>query len=60
MARPYVEEEDVVAAVTWGPHLSKARAKRGGKLNASSADMPGMIVDILTAEDRYFKGRPTT
>lgn len=48
----------VDAAVTFEPWLSKAKERRGGKLLVSSADVPGVIVDILSIREDYLKQHP--
>ena len=39
---------DIDAAVTWEPFLSTAGDREGGHLLCSSADFPGVVVDVLT------------
>jgi serine/threonine protein kinase len=48
----------VDAAITWEPHLSKAKREGGGNIIASSANLPDTIVDILTVEEGYLNKRP--
>ena len=48
----------VDAAVTWEPWLSKAKEREGGHVVVSSADEPGVIVDILTVNENVLKNRP--
>src|ERR1022692_1391245 len=43
------------AAVTWEPWLSKARTRPGGKVLLTSADVPGIIVDVVTVRDGFAK-----
>jgi len=40
------------AAVTWEPWLSEARKTPNAKVLATSADTPGIIVDVLLTSDR--------
>lgn len=44
----------VDAAVTWEPFLSEAQAK-GDKLLYSTADAPGVIVDVMATSDKMIK-----
>jgi len=48
------------AAVTWEPWLSEARKSPRATVLATSADTPGLIVDIMLASDRVLSegGRP--
>ena len=47
---------NVDVAVTFEPWLSKARERKGGgKVLVSSADEPGVVVDILTINENYLK-----
>jgi NitT/TauT family transport system substrate-binding protein len=48
----------VDAAVTWEPWLSKAKERQGGHVVVSSADEPGVIVDILTINENVLQNRP--
>jgi len=41
----------VDAAVTWEPHLSQGAATDHGKLLVSSAEKPGLIVDVLAVRE---------
>lgn len=43
------------AAVTWEPWLSEARRTPNAKVMATSAETPGLIVDVLLASDRALK-----
>lgn len=43
----------VDAAVTFEPWLSKAKERRGGRVLISTADEPGVIVDILSVNEQY-------
>lgn len=45
----------VDAAVTFEPWLSKAKERRGGHILASSADEPGVIVDVLSVNEKYLQ-----
>lgn len=46
-------------AVTFEPWMSKAKTERpGSKVLISSADEPGVIVDILTIREAYLKDHP--
>jgi len=45
----------VDVAVTFEPWLSKARARRGAKLLVTSADVPGVIVDILSIRAQFLR-----
>lgn len=49
---------NVDVAVTFEPWLSKARERTGGKVFVSSADEPGVIVDILTINEDYLARNP--
>ncbi len=46
------------AAVTWEPQLSKALARPGSRLIASSKDLPGIIVDTLNVREDFIKNNP--
>src|ERR1022692_3713795 len=46
------------AAVAWEPWLSKARTRPGGKVLLTSADVPGIIVDVVTVRDGFAKAHP--
>jgi NitT/TauT family transport system substrate-binding protein len=48
----------VDAAVSWEPWLSKANERAGGHVVISSADEPGVIVDILTINENVINDRP--
>ena len=50
----------VDVAVTFEPWLSKAKERKGGKILVSSADEPGVIVDILTVNENYLKNNQDT
>jgi NitT/TauT family transport system substrate-binding protein len=45
----------VDVAVTFEPWLSKAKERRGGRVLLSSADVPGVIVDILSIRKDYLQ-----
>jgi NitT/TauT family transport system substrate-binding protein len=45
----------VDVAVTFEPWLSKAKERRGGRVLISSADVPGVIVDILSIRKDYLQ-----
>jgi len=45
------------AAATWDPWLSKAK-ERGGHILASSADLPGLIVDTVAFRRSVIENRP--
>ena len=47
----------VDAAITWEPHLSKAKAA-GATILASSKDAPGLIADVLLIGDELVKKQP--
>ena len=49
----------VEAAVTWEPHLSKAKAA-GDIVLATTKDTPGLIADILAVSDDFAKKNPQT
>lgn len=50
---------NVDVAVTFEPWLSKAQERKGGgKVLVSSADEPGVIVDILTINENYLVENP--
>ena len=50
---------NVDVAVTFEPWLSKAQERKGGgKVLVSSADEPGVIVDILTINENYLTQNP--
>jgi NitT/TauT family transport system substrate-binding protein len=46
------------AAVTWEPWLSKAKDARDAHLLATSADVPGLIVDVVLVSDRIVRSNP--
>jgi NitT/TauT family transport system substrate-binding protein len=46
------------AAVTWEPWLSKAKTRPGGTVLLTSADVPGIIVDVVTARDGFAEAHP--
>lgn len=48
----------VDAAVTFEPWLSKAKERQGGHVLVSSADEPGVVVDILSVNEKYLKDHP--
>lgn len=49
----------VDAAATWEPWLSKAKERKGGgKILVTSADEPGVIVDIFSVNENVLKNRP--
>lgn len=48
---------DIDAACTWEPWLSKAREREGGHILMSSADLPGMIVDVMVVRPEILKAR---
>lgn len=50
----------VAAAVTWEPWLSKHSEREGGHLLVSTADMPGLIVDVLVVSETFLKANRTT
>ncbi len=45
-------------AVTFQPWLSKASSREGAHLLISSKDAPGVIVDILSINEKYLKAHP--
>lgn len=45
-------------SVTWEPWLSKASETGNGHVLVSSADYPGVIVDILTVHEDYLREHP--
>ena len=45
----------VDVAVSYEPWLSKAKDRAGGHILVSSADVPGVIVDVLDVHDPYLK-----
>jgi NitT/TauT family transport system substrate-binding protein len=45
----------VDAAVTWEPHLSQGAATEHGKVLVSSAQTPGLIVDVIAVRDTTAK-----
>lgn len=49
----------VDAAVTWEPHLSKAKAA-GDTVLSTTKDTPGLIADILVFREEYVKSNPET
>jgi NitT/TauT family transport system substrate-binding protein len=46
------------AAVTWEPWLSKAKDAPDAHLLATSADVPGLIVDVVLVSDRVIRDNP--
>lgn len=48
----------VNVAVTFEPWLSKAKERNGGHVLVSSADYPGVVVDILSINEEYLKNHP--
>lgn len=48
----------VNVAVTFEPWLSKAKERNGGHVLVSSADYPGVVVDILSINEKYLKNHP--
>ncbi len=48
----------VDVAVTFEPWLSKAKERSGGKVLVSSADQPGVVVDILSINEPYLNRNP--
>lgn len=50
----------VDVAVTFEPWLSKAKERKGGKILVTSADVPGVVVDILSMNENYLKKNPET
>jgi NitT/TauT family transport system substrate-binding protein len=50
----------VNAAVTFEPWLSKAKERKGGKVLVSSADEPGVVVDILSINENYLINNQNT
>lgn len=51
---------NVDVAVTYEPWLSKAKERSGGKVLISSADEPGVIVDILSINEEYLASNKET
>ena len=49
----------VDAAVTWEPHLSKAKAA-GDIVLSTTKDTPGLIADVLAFREEYVKSNPET
>jgi NitT/TauT family transport system substrate-binding protein len=49
----------VDAAVTWEPHLSKAKAA-GDTVLSTTKDTPGLIADVLAFREEYVKSNPET
>jgi NitT/TauT family transport system substrate-binding protein len=47
----------VDAAVTWEPHLSQGAATEHGKVLVSSAQTPGLIVDVIAVRDTTAKDK---
>jgi NitT/TauT family transport system substrate-binding protein len=47
----------VDAAVTWEPHLSLGAQSEGGKILITSADAPGLIVDVVAVSDETLAAR---
>jgi len=45
------------AAVTWEPWLSKATSGQNGKILISTADLPGVILDVMLVRDGSVKNR---
>jgi NitT/TauT family transport system substrate-binding protein len=56
-AQLYINGE-VDAAITWEPHITEAVSRRGGRVIASTKEVPGTIVDILTVEAGYLEKHP--
>jgi NitT/TauT family transport system substrate-binding protein len=50
--------DQVDAAVTWEPYLTKAKGKPNGHILASSKETPGLIVDVFTVHENYLKDKP--
>ena len=48
----------VDVAVTWEPWLSKVKEREDGHVVITSADEPGVIVDILTVNEDVLRNRP--
>lgn len=48
----------VDVAVTYEPWLSKSKERKGGKVLISSADEPGVLVDVMSASETYLKQHP--
>lgn len=51
-------DENVDAAVTWEPWVSKAAARSGAHILVSSKEAPGIIVDILTVREEIVRENP--
>ncbi|HEX6112347.1 MAG TPA: ABC transporter substrate-binding protein [Geminicoccaceae bacterium] len=49
--------QEIDAAVTWEPFLTRARQSEHGHVLADSSEMPGLIVDCLVAKTDVFNGR---
>jgi NitT/TauT family transport system substrate-binding protein len=49
----------VDAAVTWEPHLSKAKLA-GDTVLSTTKDTPGLIADVLVFREEYVKSNPET
>lgn len=47
----------VDAAVTWEPWLSRSRESEHGKVLVSSADLPGLLADVLLVPDSLVRAR---
>ena len=45
------------AAVTWEPWLSKATSEQSGKILVSTADLPGVILDVMLVRAESVRGR---
>ena len=45
------------AAVTWEPWLSKATSAQNGKILVSTADLPGVILDVMLVREESLKNR---
>lgn len=50
--------QQVDAAVTWEPWLSRAAGLPHGKILTTSREKPGLIVDVLTVRSDYLDERP--
>jgi NitT/TauT family transport system substrate-binding protein len=50
--------EQVDAAVTWEPFLSRGNKREGGHVLVSSAEAPGLIVDSLTIRRDWVEAHP--
>lgn len=50
-------KEEIDAACTWEPWLSKANERKGGHLLISSADVPGTIVDVMVVRSEVLENR---